>query len=61
MGSYFYATVLDVLRVWIGSSESGDLKPMTEDQIRIWQEMEDRHEQERQSILREIFETSHTT
>ena len=55
MGEWFSAYVLDVVRGWIGSSEGGDLKQMTEEQIDAYHKMQSRHEQEEQAFLRRVF------
>jgi hypothetical protein len=55
MGEWFTALVLDVLRGWIGSSEGGDLKRMTKEEIASYHDMQDRHSKEEQAFLRRIF------
>lgn len=55
MGEWFSAYVLDVIRGWIGSSEGGDLKQMSEEQIAAYHDMKDRHSMEEQAFLRGVF------
>lgn len=55
MGEWFTAFVLDVVRGWIGSSEGGEPKRMSEAQIAAYQEMQDRHAREEREFLREAF------
>ena len=57
MGAYYTALILDVMRGWIGSStnDDGALVAMSEGQIAEWNDMEERHETERQTFLRRVF------
>lgn len=57
MGGHFEAMIVDIARGWIGSSDSDDgpLVAMTEEQITEWDEMERRHQTERQTFLRTAF------
>ena len=59
MGEWFSVFVLDMLRGWIGTSDSGGtLVQMTEEQIAALEEMRGRHSSEEQAFLRRIFHAS---
>ena len=55
MGEYFTVFFADGTRMWIASSEGGDLYQLSGDQAQKVCELRERHETEEQTLLRNIF------